>query len=256
MVVLVVGNSSYAAGSQAPVSKLPRDQMRRSAVFDFFLHYLYLCQDLPLPAMDPRQQHIQLASRLPKRLLDFFRKYPPPALLQGTPATTSTATGNTVTSTTPPTNPNASAPDSQTLSSPEISYRNPFQPHKHHVTGRWHSPVFGLRRQADLVKLAQQHGVVSLLPYTIKLPGERAKRREELGLRVKGTGIGQRVKGKLWERTLKGRLEERKKAMLAMPAMIQEWKQVCFTAVFFCGRVALTMSLQKGHGRGWKKWPK
>ena len=231
--------------------------MRRSAVFDFFLHHLHLRQDLPLPAMDPRQQHIQLASRLPKRLLDFFRKYPPPALLQGTPATTSTATENTtVTLTTPPTDPNASAPDSQTLSSSEISYRNPFQPHKHYVTGRWHSPVFGLRRQADLVKLARQHGVVSLLPYTIKLPGERAKRREELGLRVKGTGIGQRVKGKLWERTQKGRLEERKKAMLAMPAMIQEWKQVCFNAVFFCGRVALTMSLQKGHGRGWKKWPK
>jgi large subunit ribosomal protein L25 len=252
VLLLVVGNSSHAAGSQAPVSKLSRDQMRRSAVFDFFLHYL-----LPLPTMDPRQQHIQLASSLPKRLLDFFRKYPPPALLQGTPATTSTATENTtITSTTPPTDPSASAPDSQTLSSSEISYRNPFQPHKHHVTGRWHSPVFGLRRQADLVKLAQQHGVVSLLPYTIKLPGERAKRREELGLRVKGTGIGQRVKGKLWERTQKGRLEERKKAMLAMPAMIQEWKQVCFSAFFFCGRVALTIGLQKGHGRGWKKWPK
>ena len=247
--LLVVGNSSHAASSQAPVSKLSRDQMRRSAVFDF-LHYL-----LPLPTMDLRQQHIQLASSLPKRLLDFFRKYPPPALLQGTPATTSAATGNTtVASTTPPTDPNASTPGSQTLSSSEISYRNPFQPHKHHVTGRWHSPVFGLRRQADLVKLAQQHGVVSLLPYTIKLPGERVKRREELGLRVKGTGVGQRVKGKLWERTLKGRLEERKKAMLAMPAMIQEWKQVC--AVFLCGRVALTISLQKGHGRGWKKWPK
>ena len=81
------------------------------------------------------------------------------------------------------------------------------------------------------------------------------KRREELGLRVKGTGIGQRVKGKLWERTQKGRLEERKKAMLAMPAMIQEWKQVCFSADF-CGRAALTIGLQKGHGRGWKKWPK
>ncbi|OCL11085.1 hypothetical protein AOQ84DRAFT_387073 [Glonium stellatum] len=188
--------------------------------------------------MDLRQQHIQLATKLPKRLLDFFRKYPPPALTQGIPAATSTTDGNsTISSAAPPTDPNASVPDSGAPSSSEAPYRNPFQPHKHHVTGRWHPPVFGLRRQADLVKLAQQHGVVSLLPYTIKLPGERAKRREEFGLRVKGTGVGQRVKGKLWERTLKGRLEERKKAMLAMPAMIQEWKQ-------------------KGHGRGWKKWPK
>lgn len=53
---------------------------------------------------------------------------------------------------------------------------------------------------------------------------------------VKGTGEGQRVKGKAWERTLKGRLEVRRQAMLDMPGMIQEWKQ-------------------KGHGRGWKKWP-
>jgi hypothetical protein len=44
---------------------------------------------------------------------------------------------------------------------------------------------------------------------------------------VKGTGEGQKVKGKLWERTLKGRLEMRRQAMLNMPAMIQEWKQVC-----------------------------
>lgn len=53
---------------------------------------------------------------------------------------------------------------------------------------------------------------------------------------VKGTGEGQKVKGKSWERTMKGRLELRRQAMLNMPQMIQEWKQ-------------------KGHGRGWKKWP-
>lgn len=87
--------------------------------------------------------------------------------------------------------------------------------------------MYGLRKQADLVKLAAKHGVVDLLPHTIKKPGEKEKRRVERGLMVKGTGVGQRVKGKKWERTLKGRLQERKKAMLDMPRLIQEWKQVC-----------------------------
>lgn len=44
-----------------------------------------------------------------------------------------------------------------------------------------------------------------LLPFTIKGTQERLRRREENGLRVKGTGEGQKVKGKAWERTMKGR---------------------------------------------------
>ena len=63
--------------------------------------------------------------------------------------------------------------------------------------------------------------------------GEGAESR----LRVKGTGVGQKVKGKLWERTLKPRLEKRKKAMEGMDRLVREWKE-------------------RGHGRGWKKWPK
>jgi len=85
--------------------------------------------------------------------------------------------------------------------------------------------------------LAVKHNVVSLLPHSSKLPSEIERRRVEHGLRVKGTGVGQKVKGKMWERTLKGRLEERRKAMEAMPEMIKQWKE-------------------RGHGRGWKKWPK
>jgi large subunit ribosomal protein L25 len=65
--------------------------------------------------------------------------------------------------------------------------------------------VFSLRRQAELVKLARKHGVEELLPYTVKGTEEKLRRREERGLRVKGTGIGQKVKGKEWERTLKQR---------------------------------------------------
>jgi hypothetical protein len=55
------------------------------------------------------------------------------------------------------------------------------------------------------VKIARQHGVEELLPFTLKGTEERLRRRAENGLRVKGTGVGQRVKGKESERTLKGR---------------------------------------------------
>jgi large subunit ribosomal protein L25 len=69
------------------------------------------------------------------------------------------------------------------------------------------------------------------------LPSEIERKRIENGLRVKGTGAGQKVKGKLWERTMKGRLDKREKAMEGMDEMIKQWKE-------------------RGHGRGWKKWPK
>ncbi|KAL1793201.1 mitochondrial 54S ribosomal protein mL59 [Alternaria dauci] len=202
------------------------------------------------------QKSAEIAKSLPPRLLRFFQKYPPPSLFPSLSSQlappTSHAAPDTI-STTPPTDPNASmtetsAPEttprpSNAPSDPNIPpeafdlpYPNPFLPHKNFATGRWQSPAYGLRKQADLVKLASQHGVVDLLPWTIKKPGEKERRRIEKGLQVKGTGEGQKVKGKLWERTLKGRLEMRRQAMLNMPALIQEWKQ-------------------RGHGRGWKKWP-
>lgn len=55
------------------------------------------------------------------------------------------------------------------------------------------------------MKLARQHGVEDLMPFSVKSAAERLRRREENGLRVKGTGVGQRVKGKESERQLKGR---------------------------------------------------
>ncbi len=54
-----------------------------------------------------------------------------------------------------------------------------------------------------------------------------------MGLRVKGTGVGQRVKGKRWERMQKGLLERRRLAMLRMPGLVRIWKQVSF----LCGGV-------------------
>lgn len=55
------------------------------------------------------------------------------------------------------------------------------------------------------MKLARRHGVESLLPFTVKGTEEKLKKRLEMGLRVKGTGVGERVKGKIEERTLKSR---------------------------------------------------
>jgi large subunit ribosomal protein L25 len=192
------------------------------------------------------QQQLQLAKSLPPRLLRFFQKFPPASIVQCTVASTPTTPAEPLSaSTTAPIDPNVSPIESSSpivvLSSSyprnlpptaiqdaqTLPYHNPFLPRKSHTTGRWHSPLFGLRQQADLVKLATSHGVVDLLPWTIKKPGEKEARRIESGLRVKGTGEGQRVKGKLWERTLKGRLETRRKAMLDMPRLVQEWKQVC-----------------------------
>jgi large subunit ribosomal protein L25 len=181
------------------------------------------------------QQTIEIAKALPPRLIRFFQRYPPPQLFPK--ITTSIATpppseaASTTTPTSDPVAPVAEVSSTDATSAAaadpaNLPFPNPFLPTKNFATGRWHGPVYGLRKQADLVKLAQQHGVVDLLPWTIKKPGEKEARRIERGLQVKGTGEGQKVKGKLWERTMKGRLEMRRQAMLNMPALIQEWKQV------------------------------
>jgi large subunit ribosomal protein L25 len=199
------------------------------------------------------RQYIKLAGSLPPRLTRFFARYPPQALLsQSTPPTSSTPS----TSSSVP-EPTASLAEQTSAGQDGLAVPSPFRAQKHPVTGKWHDPVFSLRRQAELVKLARQHGVEELLPYTVKGTEERLRRRAENGLRVKGTGVGQRVKGKESERTLKGRyvlrllksygkldmmlvcsqkvplltvlcrrLEKRRQAMLEMPQMIQTWKEV------------------------------
>ena len=71
-----------------------------------------------------------------------------PITLEGKTATTATISPNNPTANPTPT--------------------NPFLPFKHPVTGKWQDPVYSLRRQADLVKLARQHNVDGLLPPTVK----------------------------------------------------------------------------------------
>ena len=186
------------------------------------------------------QEYVKLAQSLPPRLLRFFARYPPPisSFVNSAPASSvSTSLKSSMSSS------NVSQEESTVAeSTPSRPYPNPFQSQKHPATGKWHNPVFSLRRQADLVKMARANGVEELLPYTTKGTEVRIQKRVEHGLRVKGTGVGQKVKGKLWERTMKGRLEKRRQAMLGMPKLVQQWKQVSIHLELQCGETALMTS--------------
>lgn len=92
--------------------------------------------------------------------------------------------------------------------------------------------------------MARANGLEELLPFTVKGTEERIRKREEHGLRVKGTGVGQKVKGKVWERTMKGRLNRRTKAMLEMPQLVQAWKQV-FVLLFCSSEAKLTTAIER-----------
>lgn len=145
------------------------------------------------------RQYIKLAEGLHPRLTRFFARYPPAAIVSPSSTANSELSAAGTTSA-----PGSTAND---IAKREIApgIPNPFKAQKSPLTGKWHDPVFSLRRQAELVKLARQQGVEELLPHTVKGTEERQRRRMENGLRVKGTGVGQRVKGKESERTLKGR---------------------------------------------------
>ena len=159
--------------------------------------------------MSAAEHHIRLARLLPRRLQRFFAFNPPQMLKTNLDQDSKNS---------------SSAPlDAPSADSTKL---NPFVPHKHPATGRWHPPIYSLRRQAELVKLAKINGIEELLPYGPKSTAEKQRRREEHGLRIQGMGIGKRVKGHKWERGLKDKLEKRRQAMLEMPKMIQEWKQV------------------------------
>ena len=204
------------------------------------------------------EHHIRLAQQLHPRLLNFFKKFPPPqiAAVDASAALSQASSIDkpqtvTIAENTTSSDPNIATSTTE-FATPSIEEnfpidpldaaswkrnRNPFLPFKNPRTGNWHGPVYSLRRQADLYKLAAAHNVLSLMPVSPKHPEVREQKRIEHGLQVQGTGVGKRVKGKLWERTLKNRLEERRRAMENMPAMIRDWKE-------------------RGHGRGWKKWPR
>ena len=174
-------------------------------------------------AMAATTEYVKLAQSLPPRLLRFFARYPPPTLssaLTQAPVTTELNTSSP--------DWNASQEEAIVVAEPLRAPKayNPFRAHRHPLTAVWQNSRFSLRQQADLVKLARHNGVEELLPYTPKKTDARLRKREHLGLRIKGTGEGQKVKGKKEERTMKSRLDRRKQAILEMPAMIEKWKEV------------------------------
>jgi large subunit ribosomal protein L25 len=124
-------------------------------------------------------RHIQLAKALPPRLQTFLARYPPPSILKHDP----------ITGELPKTGYQQDTP-------------NPFLYVKNQTTGKWRDPIYSMRRQSELVKLAREHGVEELLPTTVKGTEERLRKRVEFGLRVRGTGVGQKVKGHRTERRL------------------------------------------------------
>lgn len=149
-------------------------------------------------------QYVKLAQSLPPQLQRFFARYPPQAILPQVNAVNTTSDAAASESI-----KKAAINAEKALNAPlhpaVTEATSPFKPHKHPITGKWHDPVFSLRRQAELCKLARQHGVEELLPLSVKSTEEKLRKRMENGLRVKGTGVGQRVKGKESERTLKAR---------------------------------------------------
>lgn len=115
--------------------------------------------------------------KLPKKLQTFFTKFPPPPIK--TYATKQTFTN---------------APDA-----------NPFLPNIHPVTKKVHNPIYSLRRQSELYKLAYKFGIADLMPVmqnTKKLYQEKYDSKPTL----KGV---LNPKGHKWERTY----DERKKRM-------------------------------------------
>ncbi|KJZ73600.1 hypothetical protein HIM_06933 [Hirsutella minnesotensis 3608] len=154
---------------------------------------------------------IQLAKTLPPPLQRFFARWPPAAIL-----------------------PEGAAAAKPTPYQEERA--NPFRWVKHPQTGRWQDPVYSQRRQAQIVKMAREHGVEELLPETPKGTERQLAYRVEHGLRVKGTGVGQKVKGHIHERHMIAKMETKRKAMLDMPRLIRSWKRI--------GK------------KNWTKWPK
>ncbi|CAG8023630.1 unnamed protein product [Penicillium nalgiovense] len=186
--------------------------------------------------MSVSKQTGTLLENLPQRLVNFFARYPPQThsavVRRPAPANGEGYVPTKVESPYTPDRDAKGAPGekkygwtpSRALLVTSEDVRNPFLPHKRF--GKWEAPKYGLRQQADLMKLAIKYNVEALLPPSRKSPEFKETRRAERGLQIKGTGVGHKVKGHKWERTMESRLEDRRKAMEGMPEMVRLWKQV------------------------------
>lgn len=200
----------------------------------------------------------QNVGALPSRLRNFFARYPPQiySSLVAPRPTAPEGEASADEALPSPYTPDRDAkgarrPDPEAFStSRALLYndpqnQNPFLPRKIFNSKKWMGPRYGLRQQADLVKLAIKYNVEPLLPPGPKSTEYKAAKLAERGLRIKGTGIGQKVKGHKWERTMEARLEERRKAMVEMPEMIRLWKQVSIVQNDLVMGTVLTLSCRE-----------
>ena len=125
-------------------------------------------------------------ARLPKKLHNFFIKYPPRPLAQY-------------------------ADKALTIDDPQ---KNPFFPNKNPETGAWHGPKYSLRRLLDLYKMARKFGVADLLPAMPKRFYEEKYNDKHW---MKGVLSHKKQK---WERELPEKLAAREEAIRNMDATI------------------------------------
>ncbi|ESW97297.1 hypothetical protein KL918_000904 [Ogataea parapolymorpha] len=129
---------------------------------------------------------VEAFEKLPLQLRNFFTRYPPSPFRQY-------ASEQTL----------ANAPDA-----------NPFIPNRHPVTGKVQEPVYSLRRQSDLYKLAYKFGVADLMP-TLRNNKKFYAEKFETKPLLKGVLS---PKGHKWERTY----DERKKRIADAVAKAEE----------------------------------
>lgn len=112
-------------------------------------------------------------AKLPVKLQNFFTKFPPAPIRKYA--------------------------DQPTLTNAEDA--NPFLPNKHPITGRIHEPLYSLRRQSDLYKLAYKFGIADLMP---KLANDKKFYEDKQASSPILKGVLY-PKGHKWERTYEAR---------------------------------------------------
>jgi len=175
---------------------------------------------------------IEVAKALPRPLLKFFARFPP----RNPPTAPLAPSMLTIHDSSKQKDVQIRSPNNRSVTTvpPSINPEyNPFLPWQNPRTGRWREPIYSLREQKEICRMAASYGVEELLPWSIKMSGVKEARRE-LGSRVKGTGVGQSVKGHKEERQLIMRTEKIRKAMEEMPRLIRDWQLVGLDVFRLC----------------------
>lgn len=119
---------------------------------------------------------VEAFAKLPTKLQSFFTRFPPAPLRSYADKSTSTT-----------------AEDA-----------NPFLPNRHPVTGKIHEPLYSMRRQSDLFKLAYKFGIQDLMP-TLGNGKKFFQEKQKESPVLKGVLY---PKGHKWERTYAARKQK------------------------------------------------